>query len=203
MEAITSEPLKCKTEGGLFPPSKPPAGERGVLQPPRDVTGLSAHRVLINGDHYRGASIVGRSRLPSIASVLLLATGCHNPSAPVVVPSSYVARTIEGRSLPVTLQHGGATDVALLADTLHLYPLGVAERISLYRLTRFGGAVTVDTIRAQESYTIRGDSLRFDRDCPPEACVSPPGGIFSSDRRQLLLRLWPFGPTARYDRVSP
>jgi hypothetical protein len=122
----------------------------------------------------------------------------------VVVPSSYVARSVEGTPLPATFLHGDATDIALLADTIHLYPLGVAQRISLHRRTTIGAPTTVDTTRAHESYSVRGDSLVFHRYCPPNAnCVGAPAGIFSADRRTLLLRMWPSGPLARYDRVRP
>jgi hypothetical protein len=146
---------------------------------------------------------VPRSRSLPLVCAVILTTACQNPSAPLVVPSSYVARSVEGTPLPATFIHGGMTDVALLADTIHLYPLGVAERISIYRRTAIGYPVTIDTTRSQESYTVRGDSLLFHRDCPPNAnCVAPPAGIFSADRRKLLLELWP-GPLALYDRVSP
>ena len=140
----------------------------------------------------------------SLLGALFLATACHDPSAPLLVPSSYVARTIEGASLPATLVHGDLTDVALLADTIHLHPLGVAQRVSIYRRTTIGAAVTVDTIRSEEAYSVRGDSLRFHRYCPPDAnCVGAPTGRFSADRRTLLLRMWPEGPLALYDRVNP
>jgi hypothetical protein len=147
---------------------------------------------------------VPRSCCLFILGALLVATACHDPSAPLVLPSSYVARTIEGTSLPATIVHGDATDVALLADTIHLHELGVAERISFYRRTTIGAPVTVDTTRSQESYTVREDSLLFHRYCPPNAnCVGAPTGIFSADRHKLLLRMWPEGPLALYDRVNP
>jgi hypothetical protein len=144
------------------------------------------------------------SRCLPISYAMILVTGCHDPSGPLVLPSSYVARTVEGTPLPATFMHGDVTDIALLADTIHLYPLGVAERISIHRHTRIGAPVTVDTSRAHESYSVRGDTLLLHRYCPPDAnCVGPPVGIFSRDRRTLLLRMWPSGPRARYDRVSP
>jgi hypothetical protein len=147
---------------------------------------------------------VPRSRCLPIACAIFLTSGCQDPTAPLVVPSSYVARSVEGTSLPATLVHGDATDVALLADTIHLHPLGVAERISIHRRTTIGAAVTVDTTRSQEAYTVRGRSVFFHRYCPPDAnCVGAPEGVFSSDRRRLFLRLWPSGPLALYDRVSP
>ena len=145
-----------------------------------------------------------RSCCLPILAALFLATGCHDPSAPLVVPSSYVARTIEGTPLPATFVHGDVTDVALLADTIHLHPLGVAERVSIYRRTTIGAGVTVDTTRSQEAYTVHGGSLRFHRYCPPDAnCVGAPTGLFSDDRRKLLLHMWPEGPLALYDRVNP
>ena len=148
--------------------------------------------------------MVPRSCCRSILGALFLATACRDPNAPLVVPSSYVARTIEGTSLPATLVHGDVTDVALLADTIHLHPLGVAERVSIYRRTTIGAGVTVDTSRSQEAYTVRGSSLRFHRHCPLDAnCVDAPTGLFSADRRKLFLRMWPEGPLARYDRVNP
>ena len=92
-----------------------------------------------------------RSRRLRVACVIFLTTGCQDPTAPLVVPSSYVARTVEGMSLPATFVHGGATDVALVADTIRLYPLGVAERISIYRRTTVGSPATLDTTRSHES----------------------------------------------------
>ena len=136
--------------------------------------------------------------------VTILVTACHDPSAPAVVPSSYVARSIEGTSLPATFSHGDVIDVALVADTIHLFPSGVAERISIYRRTRIGAATTVDTSRSQASYTLRGTLLLFHDTCPINAnCLGPPAGMFSLDRGQLLLRMWPDGPRALYDRVNP
>jgi hypothetical protein len=149
-------------------------------------------------------SIVPRSRCLPIVCAIFLTTGCEDPSAPLVIPSSYVARSVEGRSLPATFIHGDMSDVALLADTIHLQPGGVAERISVQRLTTIGGPVTVDTTRSRESYTVQGHSVFFHPSCPPDAnCVGPPEGVFSADRRRLFLRLWPSGPLAVYDRVSP
>lgn len=148
--------------------------------------------------------MVSRSRFLFIVCAMFLATGCRDPNAPLVVPASYVARTVEGTPVPATLVHGSASEVALLADTIHLHPMGVAKRISIHRYTTIGAPVAVDTSRYQESYTVRGDSLRFSRYCPPEAnCVGAPEGILSADRRHLLLRLWPAGPVARYDRIAP
>jgi hypothetical protein len=80
---------------------------------------------------------VTRHRCLSIgwAISIFLATGCQDPSAPFVVPSSYAMRSVDGASVPATLFHGGATEVALLADTIHLYPLGVAQRSTISRYT--------------------------------------------------------------------
>ena len=143
-------------------------------------------------------------RLRVVCVVVLATTGCQNPTAPLVVPSSYVARSVEGMSLPATFVHGGATDVALVADTIHLYATGVAERISIYRRTTVGASVTVDTARSYESYIVRGHSLLFYHHCPLNAnCADPPAGVLSVNRRQLLRALWASGPLALYDRVSP
>ena len=145
-----------------------------------------------------------RSRCLAIVCAIVAATACNDPNAPLVVPSSYAARSVEGAAVPATIVHGDMTDVALFADTIHLYPLGVAERVSVYRRTTIGAPAMVDTTRSQESYTVRGDSLLFHFYCPPNAnCVGAPAGIFSADRRKLLLRMWPEGPRALYDRVSP
>ena len=146
-----------------------------------------------------------RSRcLRVVCVVVLVTTGCQDPTAPLVVPSSYVARSVEGMSLPATFLHGGASDVALVADTIHLYAMGVSERISIYRRTTVGAPVTVDTIRSHESYTVRGHSLHFRVACPFNAnCADPPAGVLSVNRRQLLLPLGFSGPLALYDRVSP
>jgi hypothetical protein len=147
---------------------------------------------------------VPRSRCLPTLYVLLLASGCDEPTAPLLVPSTYVARTVNGASVPAPLIDYGTGQVVLLADTLHLYPLGASQRISIYRHLTSGAPATVDTSRTHESYEVHGDSLRFYRYCPPNAnCVGPPEGIFSADRRTLLLRMWPSGPLVLYDRVTP
>lgn len=144
-----------------------------------------------------------RSRCLPMLCASLLASACHDPSAPRVAPSSYVARSVEGTAVPATFAHGDMTDVALVADTIHFHPLGVADRIGIYRRTTIGAPVSVDTTRSRESYTVRGYSLRIHRYCPPNAnCVGASEGIFSRDRRKLLLRMWPEGPLVLYDRVS-
>ena len=145
-----------------------------------------------------------RSRRFPIVCAILLTTGCEDPTAPLVIPSSYVARSVEGASLPATFIHGDVSDVALIADTIHLHFGGLAERISIQRLTMIGAPATVDTTRSQESYTVQGRSVIFHRYCAPDAnCLGAPEGVFSADRRRLFLRLWPSGPLAVYDRVSP
>ena len=144
-----------------------------------------------------------RSHCFPIVCAIFLTTGCEDPSAPLAIPSSYVARSVEGTSLPATFIHGDAADVALVADTIHFHFGGLAERISIQRLGRIEG-VTVDTIRSRESYTVQGHSVFFHRYCPPDAnCVGPPEGVFSADRRRLFLRLWRSGPLVVYDRVRP
>lgn len=145
-----------------------------------------------------------RSYCFPIVCAIFLTTACQDPSGPLVIPSSYFARSVEGTSLPATLIHGDASDVALVADTIHFHLGGLAEHISIQRLTTIGGPVTVDTTRSRESYTVQGHSVFFHPSCPPDAnCVGPPEGVFSPDRRRLFLRLWPSGPLAVYDRVSP
>ena len=137
---------------------------------------------------------------------LFFATGCYEQTGPVPLPSTFVVRTVNGSALPVPVMSHEELEIVVLADTLRFYPLGIAHRISIYRNTRIGVSTitTIDTSRVQESYEVRGDSLRFIRYCPPNAnCVGPPEGILSADRRQLVLRLWPSGPVASYDRVMP
>jgi hypothetical protein len=149
---------------------------------------------------------MSRSRtLPRICALFLL-TGCNDPTAPLPVPSTFVARTVNGTALPAPVISHEALEMVVLADTLHFYPFGVAQRISIHRSTRIGVSTTttIDTSRVQESYEVRGDSLRFVRYCPPNAlCTGSPEGVLSGDRRQLILRLWPFGPVVQYDRITP
>lgn len=144
-----------------------------------------------------------RWRCLRLVYVVVLTTGCQDPTAPLVVPSSYVARSVEGMSLPATFIHGGASDLALVADTIHLYATGVAERISIYRRTTVGAPVTIETTRSYESYTVRGHSLLFHHPCLDANCADPPAGVLSVNRRQLLRALWSSGPLVLYDRISP
>ena len=151
-----------------------------------------------------GVWIMLRSRRLRVVCLLVLTTGCQDPTAPLVIPSSYVARSVGRMSLPATFLHGGASDVALVADTIHLYATGVAERITVRRHTTVGTAFTIETTRSYESYTVRGHSLLFDYHCPLNAnCADPPAGVLSVNRRQLLRALWSSGPVVLYDRVSP
>lgn len=144
-----------------------------------------------------------RSRCLRVVCAVVLTTGCQDPTAPLVVPSSYVARSVEGMSLPATFLHGGASDVALVTDTIHLYATGVAERISIYRRTTVGATVTVETTRSYESYTVRGHALLFHHPCLDANCADPPAGVLSVNRRQLLRALWSSGPLVLYDRIRP
>ena len=176
----------------------------GVLQPPTYVTPRSIARSRSTVIPYRGGWLVPRAFYLPILSAVVLASACDDPSAPLGGLSSYVARSLEGMPLPATLLHGDMSDLALLADTIHLYPHGVAERISIRRLTTLGAPVAVDTARTHNAYAVTGDSLHFDEDCPPNAfCIGAPRGSFSDDRRTLQLRMWPDGPAALYERVSP
>jgi hypothetical protein len=136
--------------------------------------------------------------------VLFLGSACHDSTGPLRVPSTFVVRTVNDSSVPAPVISHEAFESVLLADTIHFYPLGIARRISIYRNTGIDVPTTIDTSRVQESYVVRGDSVRFQLRCPPNAlCVGAPEGIFSADRRQLLLRFWPGGPVALYDRVTP
>lgn len=145
-----------------------------------------------------------RTRSLAPICVLFLATGCHDPTAPFPVPSTFVVRTVNDASVPAPVISHEDLESVLLADTIHFFPRGLARRISIHRNTRIGVPTSFDTTRVQESYEVRGDSLRFQRFCPPNAlCIGPPEGILTVDRRQLILRLWPGGPVALYDRVTP
>ena len=150
-----------------------------------------------------GVWIMLRSRCLRVVCLVVLTTGCQNPTAPLVIPSSYVARSVGRMSLPATFLHGGASDVALVADTIHLHATGVAERITIRRHTTVGTAFTVETVRSHESYAVRGHSLFFVRPCVDANCADPPAGVFSVNRRQLHLPLWSSGPVVLYDRISP
>jgi hypothetical protein len=136
---------------------------------------------------------------------LFLATACYEPAGPLAMPSTFVVRSINGSDIPAPVISHEVYESVVLADTIHFYPLGVAQRISIYRNTTTGVSTTttIDTSRAQERFEIRGDSLRFIQYCPPNAlCLGAPEGILSADRRQLLLQLWPSGPVASYERVT-
>ena len=144
------------------------------------------------------------SRFPLILCALFFAGGCHDPVAPLVVPSTYVARAVNGAPLPVAAFGDPTNPITLLADTIYLYPLGIAERVSIYRDPARAEPTVGPANRVQHAYEVRGNVLGFRSDCPINAnCLGAPEGLLSADRRKLLLRMWPSGPVARYDRVTP
>ena len=137
------------------------------------------------------------------ACTLLLATACEDLTGPPAAASTYVARTVNGAPLPAPLVQDASYENVLLADTLRLFSFGIAARVSIHRRTAAGGPSTTDTSRSQDQYTVRGDSIRFHQSCPPNAiCAAPPEGVFAAEGRQLILRMWGFGPVVVYERVT-
>lgn len=136
------------------------------------------------------ASVTRYRRLIASVTALWLSTlaACDAPTRPLVTDGVYVARTVGDAALPAPIIRHQTYERILLADTLRFSFLGIAERVSVHRDTPAGEPARIDTTRYAERFVVHGDSLRFLRSCPPNAlCAGPPTGVFSPDRRRLLL----------------
>ena len=151
---------------------------------------------------HRPSGVPGRRLIAPVISLgLSAAAACDGPTRPSVGDGVYVARAVGDAALPApSIQHETYESI-LLADTLRFSVLGIAARVSVHRLTPAGEPARIDTTRYAERFVVRGDSLRFVRYCAPNAlCTGAPAGIFSTDRRHLLLNLWPEGPVVTFER---
>lgn len=99
--------------------------------------------------------------------------GCHDASGPAGTPTGYMLVSINGRSLPTffsplpeapTITHG----------TLWLNGVSHAV-ITEHRKEMTGEEVSYTS---NLTYTITGDVIQFDYNCPQGSCARPPKGVF-------------------------
>jgi hypothetical protein len=66
-----------------------------------------------------------------------------------------------------------------------------------------GLAPQLEVTRREYSYQMDGDVLRLIFTCPPDAGVPSPDGLFSADRRSLVVQFALPEAVLEYDRASP
>jgi hypothetical protein len=148
-----------------------------------------------------------RRRAPRAALLLLaanLAVACDDPTGFSPVLATYVARTVNGAPIPGPLLQNPNYELLVVADTLRFGPFGDAEWTRVRRTTVAGVAQEVEIARTEYSYRIRGDSVLFVVQCPPDADCAPwPRGVFSSDRRHLVVQLELPEAVLEYEQTNP
>jgi hypothetical protein len=100
--------------------------------------------------------------------------GCHDASGPTGTPSGYRLVGINGRSLP-TLFSPIPEAPTITYGTLWLDGVSHAV-ITEHRKELTGQEISYTT---DLTYTITGDVIQFEYNCPPNAlCARPPRGVF-------------------------
>ena len=100
--------------------------------------------------------------------------GCHDSSGPTGTPTGYTLVSINGRSLP-TFYSPIPEAPTITYGTLWLDGVSHAV-ITEHRKDMSGQEVSYTS---NLTYTITGDSIQFEYNCPPNAsCVRPPKGVF-------------------------
>ena len=145
-----------------------------------------------------------RLRAPLVLLTAIVGIACEEPTGLSPELATYVARTVNGEPVPAPLRKNASFELLVIADTVRFGLFGLAEWTQVRRTTVEGVAREVEVTRAEASYHVRGDSVFFSFPCPPDAdCLPPPFGVFSADRRHLLVHL-PLGDDSLgYERTSP
>jgi hypothetical protein len=184
----------------------------GVMQPRSTVTLSSYDWVSLpmtsqcSGRRSAGKACVPVARAPVLALLLMplvLTAACNDPTGFGPTLSTYVARTVNGALVPAPLLQNANYELLVVADTLRFGLLGQAQWTQVRRTTVAGVAREVEVGRANYTYHLHGDSVRFSFACPPDAdCAPPPHGVFSGDRRELTVQLPLSEALIVYERTS-
>jgi hypothetical protein len=146
----------------------------------------------------------GPRGLAALLLPVLLATACDAPTGLGPAFVTYVARTVNGVPIPAPLRQNANYELLVVADTLRFGLFGRATWTRVRRTTVEGIARQVEVARTEYSFHVRGDTLRFSFTCPPDAdCAPSPYGVFSADRRQLVMHVQLPEAVLEYDRASP
>ena len=113
----------------------------------------------------------------ALTAIIVAGIGCHDVSGPPTMPAHYLLRAINGRPVPTFLSPIPESPTVMYS-TLFLDGAGNAIVIENRRVMISPGEVTYTT---NYSYTIRGETIEFHIQCPPDAlmiCAGPPIGTF-------------------------
>jgi hypothetical protein len=125
--------------------------------------------------------------LPSIARQLallgtLVVLGCRETVGPLPPGgTSFVLRSLDAKPVPVLEYENSLVRIYLAADTLVFDGWGRYADVSV-RFDSTGGTVSELRQSLSGSYQLRGDTIQFRYDCPPNAlCSGPPVGWWEAD----------------------
>jgi hypothetical protein len=139
-----------------------------------------------------------------LAVAACITAACNDPTGFGAGRSTYVARTVNGAPVPSPLLQNANYELLLIADTIRFGLFGEAEWMQVRRTTVAGVAREVEVTEVEYFYRVRGDSVLFFFACPPDAdCLPPPRGVFSSDRRNLVVELEVPNAVLAYERTNP
>ncbi len=100
-------------------------------------------------------------------TALAIGIGCDDdqtaPGEVEAVAGTYALVSVDGAPLPAVLQESGNDKVELLAGTVAMDDDGTFTAQSQLRIT-LNGAVTPRTDQASGTWTLNGDTVRFDPD---------------------------------------
>jgi hypothetical protein len=144
----------------------------------------------------RSLSMQLRAIVLAIASfaVVLACHDANGPQAPGAEAGVYVARALEGRSIPALIDSGPLGFAVLDADTVILDGLGGAVRATTSHHVSATYGASAAHFRITLAYRLRGDSIEIGsfRPCPPNAdCVGNERGVLRGPSLSLV-RYYPF-----------
>ena len=145
-------------------------------------------------------------RALALASLILpisITGACSDPTGFGPVRFTYVARSVNGAPVPSPLVGNANYELLVLADTLRLGIWGQAEWTHVRRTTVAGAPQAVEVARTHSAYRVRGDSVFFGSACRDADCAPSPQGVFTADRRTLVVQLQLPDAVLAYERTSP
>lgn len=116
-----------------------------------------------------------RPLLPLLGA--LLAAACSAPTIGTRYGvGTFVLRTVDGQPLPALTQVSSTLRAYVLSDTIRWYSSGEYDEMQLRRDEFISPpSVAIQRVFTSGRYVVRGDSVQFMPDCPPNAlCAAPP-----------------------------